>query len=173
MKINVRVNDEVYEVEVGDLNTRPVIATIEGERFEVWPEMARALGQATALGEATTLGKVGAQSETPVAGAPTAPPAREAVKAPPALPQPVVKTPPPAAPAAEGAPNSLRAPIPGVILSIAVQTGETVERGQELCVLEAMKMNNTLRASRAGVIATIHVTVGQHVKHGDLLIEYI
>jgi biotin carboxyl carrier protein len=47
-----------------------------------------------------------------------------------------------------------------------------VVAGQELCVLEAMKMKNTIRASRDGEISKVHITVGQHVKHHDILVEY-
>jgi len=42
MKMRVKIENEVYEVEVEDLNARPVIARIEGETFEVWPEEAAA-----------------------------------------------------------------------------------------------------------------------------------
>ncbi len=70
---------------------------------------------------------------------------------------------------AEGA---VRAPIPGVIVSVAVQPGQAVTVGQELCVLEAMKMKNVIRAPRAGVIAAVRVAVGQTVKHKDVLVEY-
>jgi biotin carboxyl carrier protein len=63
------------------------------------------------------------------------------------------------------------APIPGVIDSIAVQPGDGVVRGQELLVLEAMKMKNVIRATRAGTVAAVHVTARQHVKHGDPLVE--
>jgi biotin carboxyl carrier protein len=68
--------------------------------------------------------------------------------------------------------KAVRAPIPGVIVSIGVQPGDEVTAGQELCVLEAMKMNNAIRASRAGQVATVYVSVGQHVKHHEVLIEY-
>jgi biotin carboxyl carrier protein len=67
----------------------------------------------------------------------------------------------------------VRAPIPGVIVSIVVNVGEAVNVGQELCVLEAMKMKNSIRATRAGQIATIHVNIGQQVKHNEPLVEYV
>jgi biotin carboxyl carrier protein len=68
--------------------------------------------------------------------------------------------------------RTVRAPIPGVIESIAVREGARVARGDELVVLEAMKMKNSIRAPRAGVIAAIHVTAGQHVNHDDPLVDY-
>ena len=89
----------------------------------------------------------------------------------------------PAAPAAKPRPNSngagsaagpnvVLAPLPGVVLSVAVQPGEEVTVGQPLCVLEAMKMNNTIRAARSGRIAAVRATVGQAVQHRQLLLEY-
>ena len=77
------------------------------------------------------------------------------------------------APVRAAAGMAVRAPIPGVILSVGVKAGERVDRGQELCVLEAMKMKNAIRASRDGTVAVVHVTPGQHVKHNDLLLEFV
>ena len=68
--------------------------------------------------------------------------------------------------------KSVLAPIPGVIIAISVKPGDSVTRGQELCVLEAMKMKNAIRASRDGKIAAILVNVGDHVKNSQVLIEF-
>jgi propionyl-CoA carboxylase alpha chain len=59
-----------------------------------------------------------------------------------------------------------------VVVTVTAQLGQQIVAGQELCVLEAMKMLNTVRAPRGGQIATLHITVGQHVQHNDLLFEY-
>jgi biotin carboxyl carrier protein len=64
------------------------------------------------------------------------------------------------------------APLPGVVASIAVHPGTVTSIGQELCVLEAMKMKNAIRAGRAGRIAAVHISVGQHVRHNDPLVDY-
>lgn len=80
---------------------------------------------------------------------------------------------PAAASAASGpAGLGLRAPIPGVIAAVSVQPGSAVTVGQELLVIEAMKMKNALRAARDGEIGALHVSVGQTVRQGDLLLEY-
>jgi biotin carboxyl carrier protein len=68
--------------------------------------------------------------------------------------------------------KSVLAPIPGVILSIAVKPGDAVVFGQELCVLEAMKMKNQIRANRAGKIAELRVAPGEQVRHSQVLFEY-
>ncbi len=62
--------------------------------------------------------------------------------------------------------EEIKAPLPGTIVSISVNVGDRIAHGQELCVLEAMKMNNPIRANRAGVIRKILVAVGDQVQHG-------
>lgn len=51
--------------------------------------------------------------------------------------------------------SALRAPLPGLVTSISVDVGQTVEAGQELCVLEAMKMRNSLNAAHSGVVSSV------------------
>jgi biotin carboxyl carrier protein len=68
--------------------------------------------------------------------------------------------------------REILAPMPGTIVSVAVEQGSQVAYGQELCVLEAMKMKNVIRAPRTGTIGKVSVTQGQSVKHHDLLVEY-
>jgi biotin carboxyl carrier protein len=81
-------------------------------------------------------------------------------------------TPAALAPAAVNAGTAtLRAPMPGTILRIAVVAGAQVERGQDLLVLEAMKMENMLRAPQAGRIAEVCVQPGQQVAHGEVLLR--
>ena len=153
MKITVKVDNQSYEVEVGDIHDRPVIAVVEGEAFEVWPEEV-----------------VISHPSTHSHAVPLHAAARPAAQSAPA---PQSAAPKAAAPTA-GVDNAkaVRAPIPGVIISVAVKAGDVVKHGQELCVLEAMKMKNVIRASRAGTISVVHTTAQQHVKHHDVLMEY-
>jgi biotin carboxyl carrier protein len=155
MKIQVRIDDQIYEVAVGDLQARPIVATLAGEAYEVWPE-ATAAGEGLRSPVPTPLAKVVPIGPPP---APPIPPPERALAAPAASAQPP--------------PGALCAPLPGVVIAITAQPGQQIAAGQELCVLEAMKMLNTIRAPRSGRIAAVHVTVGQHVQHNDLLIEYI
>lgn len=67
--------------------------------------------------------------------------------------------------------NDIKAPMPGIILEIAVQVGDEVEEGQPLLVLEAMKMENTLSAPRKATIKNISVNTGETVEKNQLLIE--
>lgn len=68
--------------------------------------------------------------------------------------------------------DAMTAPMPGVVLSIAVQPGQTVVRGDLVMVIEAMKMKNEVRASRDGTIAEIGPSVGDQVKYGDTLVRF-
>ena len=68
--------------------------------------------------------------------------------------------------------NSVIAPLPGVIKSIAVQSGQQVFSGDELLVIEAMKMDNIIRALRDGTVQTIYVSEGRQVAYSERLLEY-
>ncbi len=76
---------------------------------------------------------------------------------------------PPTGPASKA---TLTAPMPGMILEVNVKVGDTVARGQQVAVLDAMKMHNMIGATRAGVIAKVFVSAGQSVAHGDSLVAF-
>ncbi|KAG5442329.1 Propionyl-CoA carboxylase alpha chain, mitochondrial [Clonorchis sinensis] len=63
------------------------------------------------------------------------------------------------------------APMPGLVRSVSVKVGDRVSDGQELCVLEAMKMQNSLSAGRAGVVKKVNYAAGETVGDGDVLVE--
>ncbi len=65
----------------------------------------------------------------------------------------------------------VRAPIPGQINRVQVSLEQTVEAGETIAILEAMKMFNELRAPRRGLVKAIHVTPGQNVSKGEVLVE--
>jgi biotin carboxyl carrier protein len=147
MKLKVQIDAQTYEVEIGDLVARPIHTVVDGEAFDVWPEEAASQAERSVPTDATPV----LESKPPAAS---------------------VTPKPAAAPAPKASADGVRAPIPGVIISIAVQPGASVKRGQELCMLEAMKMNNAIRSPREGIVATVPVSVGQAVKHGDVLITF-
>lgn len=81
-----------------------------------------------------------------------------------------------AAPAAAPAPaaataggTAVKAPMPGTILEVKVNSGDTVSEGQVLMVLEAMKMENDIVAPKAGTVASVNVKKGDSVNRDDLL----
>lgn len=68
--------------------------------------------------------------------------------------------------------NAIKAPMPGLILEIAVQEGQEVQENDALLILEAMKMENTISSPRSGIIKSIKVEEGNAVDKGQLLIEF-
>jgi pyruvate carboxylase len=68
-------------------------------------------------------------------------------------------------------PNQVAAPLPGLVVSVAVVIGDPVRKGQKLLSIEAMKMETTLYAERAGRVEEVLVTVGSQVETGELLIR--
>jgi glutaconyl-CoA/methylmalonyl-CoA decarboxylase subunit gamma len=77
------------------------------------------------------------------------------------------KTSSPSAPKGGG---TIKAPLPGVILSIHVKVGDPVKLGQKLITLEAMKMENNIDADKEGSVKEIKVAKGASVMEGDVLI---
>ena len=65
----------------------------------------------------------------------------------------------------------LLAPMPGLLVSVAVKEGDEVKVGEELAVLEAMKMENTLRAERNGIVAKVHFEAGASLEVDELIME--
>jgi biotin carboxyl carrier protein len=139
----IRVDGQVYHVSVADLNSNPVLVTVDGEEIEVWVENEPA--------------EPARSTDHPIG---SLEPGRQSGSQPGSL-----KT-------TNGNDRLVKAPIPGVITAIQVQPGQAVQVGDILCSLEAMKMVNSIRAARSGTIGAIHVSLGQHVRHQELLLEY-
>jgi biotin carboxyl carrier protein len=72
--------------------------------------------------------------------------------------------------AAHGGPTEVRAIIPGRVVSVSVVPGDEVVAGQQLLVVEAMKMQNELRAPRAGTVTSVVVGEGRTIEVGDVLL---
>lgn len=64
----------------------------------------------------------------------------------------------------------VKAPIPGLVVDVLVEVGESVDDGQPLMLLEAMKMENEIRAPRVGVVKKIEAATGQRVEQNAVLI---
>ena len=105
-----------------------------------------------------------------VGGAPSAP-----VSAPAAAPKAAPKAAAAPAPAAAAAPpagaTNVTAPMPGNIVSVKVIVGDSVNAGDVLCVLEAMKMENEIMAPQAGKVVAISTSAGSAVATGDVLVS--
>lgn len=100
-----------------------------------------------------------------IASAPVAAPAPAASVAPPKVaPAPAAKT------AASGA-VAVKAPMPGNILKVNVKAGDAVKKGDVLCILEAMKMENEICAPADGTVAGVNVSQGATVQTDDVLLS--
>lgn len=67
--------------------------------------------------------------------------------------------------------KNVKAPMPGLILDILIEPGQTISKGDQLLILEAMKMENVLKAEGEGVVKAIEAKKGAAVEKGQLLIE--
>ncbi|MBQ4519100.1 MAG: acetyl-CoA carboxylase biotin carboxyl carrier protein subunit [Bacteroidaceae bacterium] len=77
---------------------------------------------------------------------------------------------PAARPATNTGKSAVKSPLPGVILDIKVNVGDTVKRGQTVLILEAMKMENNINADKDGKITAINVKAGESVLEGTDLV---
>lgn len=69
--------------------------------------------------------------------------------------------------------GSLRAPMPGQVIQVAVEPGQTVEKGDLLLIIEAMKMEHRIEAPYAGTVEAIHYRIGDTVQHNAVLLALI
>ncbi|HET7449999.1 MAG TPA: biotin/lipoyl-containing protein [Gaiellaceae bacterium] len=76
-----------------------------------------------------------------------------------------------AAKAGPAGPAPLVAPMPGLVVRVAVEVGDTVQAGQALVVMEAMKMENELRSAAAGTVKAVRAVPGTAVEKGAILVE--
>ena len=144
MKYKLTVNNQTYEVEIENINARPIVVSVDGQRFEIQPEAAN---QPEVRKEASEKKEVKEYR-----------------------PAPAPSTVPPVHPALSG--NTMTAPLPGTVVSIFVKPGEKVEAGQVVLVIEAMKMKNSIRSVYSGTIAEVLVELGQNVAHKQALIKF-
>ena len=143
-QIVVKVNGREFLVEVGDLNSSPVIVVVDGHTYEVVVEDRSAETQSKPTATASIPPVENSHQEIPEV--------RKAVTA-----------------ASEA---RVLAPLPGDIVEVKVQPGQQVSIGDSLCVIDAMKMRNEIRSPRDGQIANVEVSIGQSVDYGDVLITF-
>ena len=89
---------------------------------------------------------------------------------PPAAPAPTQETTPAPVETTQAGADAMPSPMPGTILKILVNVGDSVQENQPLMILEAMKMENEIVAGKAGTVTGIHVAQGDMVNPGDSLI---
>ena len=74
---------------------------------------------------------------------------------------------------ATGKINNIKAPMPGLIIDLKVKIGDSVKTGDQLLILEAMKMENILKAQGEGIVKNVKVKKGDSVEKGQVLIEFL
>lgn len=133
-----KINGNNYEVAINSVEGQTASVSVNGTPYTVELEEAPA---------------------APVQ-APVSAPAATAAPAP----APAVAAAP--APAASGAGKAVTSPLPGVIIAIKVNVGDVVKAGQEVAVLEAMKMENSIEATHDGTVTAINVSKGDSILEG-------
>ena len=158
------IRGRTYVVDVDEQGGERFKVVVGDETFDV-----EIIGDQSLAEASITPSLVPAEGRAPAAG----PPASRATATAPAAKRDAVPRPPPKpAPRAGGGVGALVAPMPGVILAVSVQAGDAVTRGQEVAVLEAMKMQNSVKSPRDGTIAEVCVVPGQAVGHGDAIVRF-
>jgi biotin carboxyl carrier protein len=143
-QFQITINETSYEVEIlDDPRQEEVQVRVNGEEFTVKTDLTASQPAAAAAPAA-----VAVQPRVAAAPAPAPTPA----------------------PAVAGA-GSVRSPLPGVVVSVKVSSGQKVKVNDELCVIEAMKAMNVIRASRDGVIGKIYVSKGVNIAYGAPLMD--
>lgn len=139
-----KINGNEYNVEINSVEGSNASVTVNGTPYQVELENAPA---------------------APVQAVPAAPAAAAPAQAAPAQAAPAA-----AKPAASGAGKAVTSPLPGVIIAIKVNVGDTVKAGQEVAVLEAMKMENSIEATHDGTVTAVHVAKGDSILEGAAVV---
>ena len=140
-KLNFNINGKHYEAPVAEIEHNVAEVELNGKKYTVNVERQ----------ESVSIPKVAAPR--PVAAPAVAPAAAPAPKK-----------------VAAGA-NSVTAPLPGSVVSINVKVGDAVKAGQQLAIIEAMKMENEILAPADGTVKAIHAAAGQAVQQGDAILD--
>jgi biotin carboxyl carrier protein len=135
-RMRVKVNEEWYSVEVGDLYQSPVEVVVDGEPYLI---------------------EVGAAAAGDM---PTRKPRQQ-----PKQEQPGLRG------ITQGDERTIRCPLPGVVIAVSVTKGQVLEAGDEICVLNSMKMEQSVRMAKGGTVKNVKIKKDQSVTAGAPLIE--
>jgi glutaconyl-CoA/methylmalonyl-CoA decarboxylase subunit gamma len=142
----LKIGDKEYEAEVKSITPDKARIVVNGTEYAV---------------DLVSIGRPAVEPSRPAAATPA--PAAPAARAP--------RTPPAGRPSTAGTAGSVRSPMPGLILRVAVKEGEPVKAGQTLMVMEAMKMENVVLSPHNGTVRKVLVAEGANVAEGDVLVE--
>ena len=140
-KFRIKIEDQWYDVEIGDLTSSTVEVTVNGESFSIQIEAAQ---QDQIPNPRTQRSSEPITRQTSLDVAPHRTQGNETI---------------------------LRSPMPGKVMAVTVRPGDSVSEGDEVCVVEAMKMEQSIRAPRDGIVKEIHVQPLDSVNANDPLVE--
>ena len=143
-----KINGKEYQVAIGEASGNMLSVNVNGANYEVELD---ASNLAASAGNAFAGAKK--QADAPA-------------NASPASAAPSTAAPAAAAPAATGAGQTIKSPLPGIIISVDVKEGQAVKRGQKVAVVEAMKMENDILAECDGTVTAVHARKGDSVLEG-------
>ncbi len=152
--MKLTINGKDYKVKIENFGSEEAIISVDGEKYTVG---LKDLGIEKAPDIALQ-----AQGTVPVSTGGT--------KAPRMASAPVSTGAAPKAATAASSGNVITAPLPGLIMDIKVKEGDTITSGQNVMIMEAMKMENHIPATMGGVIQSIDVKVGDSVSEGQVLL---
>ena len=142
----ITIAGRTYQVEIEDVTSSPLTVKVDGQAYNVQWEREKVAAAPTGVVRPPKA------EAAPVASAPQ-PKAEAAI-----------------APTSKGELAQVTAPMPGKILQVNVQPGDKVKFGQQVCTLEAMKMESAIQATADGVVVSVNVSAGQTVQFGDVLV---
>ena len=146
----MRIGGRDYKAEVKELTPERAVVVVDGKEYAV---------------DLVRIGRKSIPADT-IRASTTAPPTVTHAPAPPAAPATASRP----APSGKGE-GAITAPMPGLVLAIKVKPGDTVQAGQALLVMEAMKMENAISASYHGTVTKVYVREGDSISEGDLLVD--
>lgn len=149
----VSVTGKTYVIEVDDVDKSPMQITVNGRAYEIEIEWEGATSEATVRPEIVPAAPA-KQAVEPVAKLPSQPPK------------------PRVSDEERSSAPTIDAPMPGTIVAVNVRPGAKIARGDEVCVLEAMKMRNAIRSPRDGEVEEVLVAPGAKVAYGNPLIRF-
>ncbi len=147
-KYILKIGDKDYKAEVKEITAETATIVVNDTEYSI---ELKELGRKAGFKIPSTGSAAPAPAAAPVA---TAAPAAAAP-----------------APAANGDSEGVKAPLPGLIVDIMVSAGSQVKAGQNLLVMEAMKMENQVQAPYDGTVKKVIVNKGDTVAEGDVLVE--
>lgn len=147
--LKLEINDQEYAVTINEFSAYEAVVTLNGKTYTVGLKDLGIEQASDSHSQPVIATSLPTPAQTSVIATPQAPP----------KPKPVVSA------------SAIVAPLPGLILKILVKPGEAVKAGQNLVVMEAMKMENDVQAPADCTVKSVLVREGDSVNEGDALIE--